>query len=594
MTDAIFRRLDVTALQQLIDRDIDNIGEFSQEGDRVILADILQFTDGVVSGLLPTTDNSYIYIAANGRLLQEGIVGTSKTLTIEVNKPTSGTRTDIVVAQIVEEQENLEARLFLIDPDTEEQQTSDTYVESVQRVNVQIIEDAGIGDVPIGWILLATLDLTATTVTVNDERNFSTAQIAGTFFSDVDGYIDALIDARNYITGTNIKLNNISVVSNATTLDFTEGTNVVITVTESPTGEGNITISVPDVGGTIDNIVGTSGTVSDPSTLQFAAGTGVTSINVTESPVGTAVVTINASGGGGGGPSFQSYAKEEKLASDGVLTGGKYRYTLSSITVVDENLLNIYAGGNHLEDSEYIRITDNIIDVEATSQPTIGSNSMVFEYMGDGGSLTGFNVSGTAGAGATDVQNINFTAGLGIQNITVTETGGDTAQVNVEITNALVNGSSADGLHTHPIYAGNSTSLRVATGNHTAIFGSGYHDALIAAGVAGKVIRVHSFEFWANSNTIDDVELYRISYASIGTVIRMENVSNGLLVYDCWDQPVSMTLPNGIGLVRGRQTGVNNDIGQNLRIRVGNPTFTANYELSYKVVYSYEDAIYSI
>jgi hypothetical protein len=419
---AEFKRLNTTALEQIITSDINSIGDFHEEGDASIILDALGYTDGVLSGLLPVAGTEKVTIAADGKLLQDGLIGTSEATDVAVTLPLAGTRIDIIVAQITETDENYVPRLFLVDPDSETQITTDTYVESTQRVSFDWLEDTIV--VPVGWILLATLSCDATTITVTDSRDFSTGYDAKTFLSDVDnyGFIKGMILNEGAVT-----LNDISALSVSHSSDFD------LTLSDSGGGVANLDLALTYPAGTIQAVNGTSGTGTDINTLTFAAGTGISSVIVGEAVQGIATITLNASAGGSGGVLLLT--PEVQTGVQGILTGGKYRFTLAgSYTVGGDNLV-VYRGGQRLcKGLDYDEVgagTSQIVDLYDETEPT---NNVCFDLLGSTTSfITGMNISGDdGGAGGTDIQTLVFDSGDNINLITVTEAPGGTATVTID------------------------------------------------------------------------------------------------------------------------------------------------------------------
>jgi len=452
-TTGKFIRLNATALQQIIAQDINSIGSFYEEGFQVILNDVLGFTDGIIYGLVPTEDDNSVYIAAGGRLIQDGIIGTSLNWSEVITKPSSGYRTDIIVAQVKSELENYIPRTFLVSPDADDLIQNDTYIEEVKRVAFRVIEgDTATPDtppvVPAGWILLANLTVTSTDLTLDTSvAEISNAVEAQDFLTDINSWLQA----QGYLSELAIFVNGSKIADDLNSLNLIAGNNITLTASEDPVHRGRVVIDGPD-GGTVSQVTGTTGSADNVNELQFVAGSNMVSVTVNK-VVDKAVITLNAvSGSSTGG--FLEYAREYQMSDDGVYDSGTntWRFTLNSITYTPgDDKLECYLGGQLLRKGlDYNEVGPNTVDF--LNDPGTG-NTVTFIHYGDAGTsaITGIDVTGTYGAGATDVQTLNFTLGGGIENVVVTESAltPGVADIEVDIVRELYNGSNADHLHWH-------------------------------------------------------------------------------------------------------------------------------------------------
>jgi len=511
-TTGKFIRLDVSALQQILEQDIDKIGDYYQQGFQVILNDVLGFEDGVISGLVATEDDNAVYIAADGRLIQDGIVGTSLSWSQVVVKPASGSRTDILVGQVALAVEKEVPRTFLTSPDSGSLLTKDTFIEEVQRVNFQVVE----GDTatpttppatPTGWVLLAKIEVTTSTLTLDTSViDYSNAVETKDFLAD----IEAWLLAQGYLKNLNIFVDSAAVGSDLDSINLIGGDNISLTAIEEPSGRAKITID-GSASGTISTVTGTFGTVTNTDTLRLVAGTSMTSIVVTNDS-GDAVITFNASGGASGG-GFLEYDREYQIGSNGVHDTGPpevWRFTLLEITYVPgDDKLVVFWGGNLLRKGiDYTEITGSIVDL--LNDPGT-SNTVTFVHYGDVGSsaLTGIDVAGTVGS-ATAATSLTFTGGGGIESVSVSESPADNANILINIKPELYNGSNADLLHTHT----GMGETRVATFPRTLILGHATHNIIPSSITGSKKLQILKIFSWIGleMNTYTYFQEFRLEY----------------------------------------------------------------------------------
>jgi len=124
------------------------------------------------------------------------------------------------------------------------------------------------------------------------------------------------------------------------TLNIVEGTGITTTVAETPAGTATVTIActVADTDTQITNVGSDAGAGTNISTLNIVGAGGITT-GASESPAGTATVTIDGSGvTGTPGAGFVSSTTLRQYYKETDEVGDKSGYATVTTTVIDSNL----------------------------------------------------------------------------------------------------------------------------------------------------------------------------------------------------------------------------------------------------------------
>lgn len=184
------KKRNATALSEILYQDINKIGDFTEDFQKLLFQNVLGLTSGVITGLNVSLDApSGVFVAAGSMVDSsfaygelEGVSGVS----LETLPEDGSTRYDIVTAKYLEIADSPGASYVLIDVESRTQSIQNVYRRKFGSIVIEIIEDTTSGALTGGRIPLAQLEVTS-------------------------GGIDVITDLRQIVKPTNVDLSNVNV-----------------------------------------------------------------------------------------------------------------------------------------------------------------------------------------------------------------------------------------------------------------------------------------------------------------------------------------------------------------------------------------------
>lgn len=169
--------------QEILDSHILNIQEYVEAAIQTFVRDFMGANDGVLFGLEPSiTVGGQSVTIASGTVLQNGVYGELTTSTgFVVSKPTSGTRTDMIVASYEEVFADYASGFILLDPVTRIEQVVTLPNTKQGQIKFEQLQNTTIANVPSGKVPICQITLSTSAITsLTDARTYTKIQKATT------------------------------------------------------------------------------------------------------------------------------------------------------------------------------------------------------------------------------------------------------------------------------------------------------------------------------------------------------------------------------------------------------------------------------
>lgn len=167
--------------QEILDSHILNIQEYVEAAIQTFVRDFMGANDGVLLGLEPSiTVGGQSVTIASGTVLQNGTYGELTASTgFVVSKPTSGTRTDMIVASYEEVFADYASGFILLDPVTRIEQVVTLPNTKQGQIKFEQLQNTTITNVPSGKVPICQITLSTSAITsLTDARSYTKIQKA--------------------------------------------------------------------------------------------------------------------------------------------------------------------------------------------------------------------------------------------------------------------------------------------------------------------------------------------------------------------------------------------------------------------------------
>lgn len=167
--------------QEILDSHILNVQEYVEAAIQTFVRDFMGANDGVLTGLEPTiTVGGQSVTIASGAVLQNGVYGELTASTgLVVSKPTSGTRTDMIVASYEEVLADYASGFILLDPVTRIEQVVTLPNTKQGQIKFEQLQNTTIVNVPSGKVPICQITLSTSAITsLTDARTYTKIQKA--------------------------------------------------------------------------------------------------------------------------------------------------------------------------------------------------------------------------------------------------------------------------------------------------------------------------------------------------------------------------------------------------------------------------------
>lgn len=160
------KKTNVQPLQEVLASHVNNLGDYVENALQLFMSGFLRVTDGVMVGYDLTSGAVTSFSVGTGAIIQNGIIGELESACgLVVTLPTSGTRTDLVVARYAEIQDTPLNSNVLLNVSTREQTIQAIQSRRLGQSQISILQSTTFGTVPAGYIPLYEVYLNTTSIT---------------------------------------------------------------------------------------------------------------------------------------------------------------------------------------------------------------------------------------------------------------------------------------------------------------------------------------------------------------------------------------------------------------------------------------------